>query len=340
MQRPILTLGLLLLGASVAQAQYVPYYPPQPNAYYGGGGGGGIYGRQGGALYGASTVMNAYGNVINQQEQARVGRQQYYQEKIKTKRMAFDEMMYEKANTPSWTEEQEKVQSTIVRRIMGQPQPSEVTSGKAANILLPYLQALSGQGIQGPPVPLDPDLMKQINVTAQGKGNLGLLRNGGALDWPPLLTGTLQKKIDSQLPMAVKQVVKGKLDPKLYLQLNTNVKTLQEEWRKKFHKEEIDGGTYLDGKHYLDSLSSAVTMLPQPGTRNLLAANQALQANDVQQLIANMSRGGLKFAPAVPGEEAAYFALQDAMVAYARGAQTDSAFQVRNAVPIPAGAPR
>ena len=331
-----IALGLFLLGglafAARAQNVYQPpvYSSPQPNVYYGGYGSGGIYGRQGGALYGASTVMNAYGNAINAQEQARIGRESYYQQKINTKRAAFDEMMYEKANTPSYVEEQDKIQANVVRRIMNQPLPGEITSGKAQNLLLPYLQNLAGQGVQGPPIPLDPEQMKHINVTTQGQGNLGLLRDGGRLDWPSLLDGPQQKKIDALLPTAVAQLVKQKrVDPKVYRELKSNVTTLTEAWRKQYQKEEIDGGTFLQGKRYLDSLQSAVDMLVQPGTAKLLAANAALQAHDVNELVATMTGQGLKFAPAVPGDEGAYFALQDALVAYARGAQTESAFQMR-----------
>jgi hypothetical protein len=326
----VLALGLLVGGASapLARAQYGYGY-----------GAGGIYGRQGGALYGSSQVMNAYGNVVVQQEKARVEREVANQAKIDTKRKAFDEANYEKANTPAWVEEQEKVRGLTVRRIMDQPSGVEVITGKAQNTLLPYVQTLTTTGIQGPPILLDPALLAKINVMVPGQGGgIGLLRNGGRLRWPPLLRGVLQAKIDKMLPTAIAQTAQGELDPKLYRELAKQVATLQEQWRKQLHKEEIDAATYIDGNHYLESLDSSVKMLLRPGTAELLAGGRAAQGRDVQELVNNMTSQGLQFAPATPGNESAYYALQNSLVAYARGAQSGSGFQARLAPPQAAGA--
>ena len=47
-----------------------------------------------------------------------------------------------------------------------------------------------------------------------------------------------------------------------------------------------------------------------------------------------MTQQGLKFAPALPGSEPAYFGLYSAMVAYAMGGESESGFRVRLAPPI------
>jgi hypothetical protein len=333
--------GLLtqvILYAQVYQQPQLNQLPPVGGGYggYGGYGGGGMFGRTGGALYGSASVMNSYGNVVVQQEQARVQREVANQAKIDTKRKAFDEMMYEKANTPSFTEEQEKIQAMTLRRIMNQPTPTEVTTGKAQNMLLPYLHGMIATGIQGPPVTLDPSLVSQINVsTQQTKGSLGPLRQGGHVEWPLLLKGKSQQKIDGLLPTAVSAATMGTLDAKLYRELTKELQSLSEQWRKQFHKEEIDGAEYLDGKHFLDSLQEAVTALSRPGAAKVLDGSYAARGRTVPELVENMTGQGLTFAPATLGHEAAYYALQNAMVAYARGSQTDTAFQNRMAPPMP-----
>jgi hypothetical protein len=191
---------------------------------------------------------------------------------------------------------------------------------------------------------LNPVMMSKITVTTPGRGNVGLLTDGGRLRWPPLLKSPTTKKIDEMLPKAVTQTAAGDLDSTLYLQLSRELSNLKEEWRKKFHQEIIDGGTYVNGKHYLDSLESAVLMLPQPGTAELLSGSQGARGSTVQELVMNMTSQGLSFAPASPGNESAYYALQNALVTYARGAQTDSAFQMRLSPPpisgSAGGAPR
>src|SRR5947208_6754001 len=106
--------ALLLAGAaaSTARAQY-----PPPNPGYGGYGC--FYpGRTGGALYGSAAVMDSYSNQMLSEERARILREQANQAKLDTKRKAFDERAYERANTPSWTQEQAKIQAQILNRIL------------------------------------------------------------------------------------------------------------------------------------------------------------------------------------------------------------------------------
>src|ERR1035438_2135639 len=98
--------------------------------------------------------MQAYGQVINDQEQARVTREQANQAKLDTKKQAFDLMMYEKANTPTYTETLTKEKAQILTRMMNFPLRSEIADGKSLNVMLPFLQSLSSGGTQGPPVPI------------------------------------------------------------------------------------------------------------------------------------------------------------------------------------------
>src|SRR4051812_36904535 len=99
MTRYVLTLLALAATAASARAQY-GYYPPAgnyPNGVYGRG-----YGYatgQGNYLQGSATVMNAYGNLGVQQQQANVVAEQAAQAKLVTQRKTFDEMKYERENT-------------------------------------------------------------------------------------------------------------------------------------------------------------------------------------------------------------------------------------------------
>jgi hypothetical protein len=310
---------LSLIGALDAQdPPYPPYYPPPG---YGGFGPGNV-------LNGQANVINASGNLYIQQEQARVEREKALQAKVDTKRKTFDEMMYEKANTPTFTEDQAKIQAMTLRRVITKPLEAEVTSGKAQNLMLPYLDQLCRVGIQGPPISLDPDMLRSVNVTIGKEGNnIGLLKDGGKLDWPLAVVGPTQEKLDPLFPKLVSGAAVGKLDLKLYTQVNKGVTTLQDELRKKFHKEEIDGGFYLEGKRFLDSLESSMKMLRQPSAAKLLNGTYAAVGRNVPELVYNMTMKGLKFAPATPGNEAPYFALHSAMAAFAAGDQDPSAFR-------------
>jgi len=134
------TLALGLILTSSAQAQYPGYYPP---TYPGFG--------PGAVLQGQASVLQAQGQASIDMETARVERQKALQAKQDTKKKAFDEMMYEKANTPSYTEEMEKNDAMLLRRIMIKPSNTEVTSGKAENIMLTAEAA--GASMPGAPSP-------------------------------------------------------------------------------------------------------------------------------------------------------------------------------------------
>jgi len=139
-------------GSAAAQYQYPSVPPPAYNPYYPGG-------RQS-ALSGAADLVNAQGNVYVQQEQARIQREKANQAKIDTKRQAFDEAAYEKANTPAFTEQQEKVDAMVLRRVMNSASPWDITSGYALNKIVPYVNSLAAQGGMGPPVPVDPEQLQ------------------------------------------------------------------------------------------------------------------------------------------------------------------------------------
>ncbi len=312
---------LLLAGvAAPARAQYYPYSNPwYYNPYYG----------AGGYMKGTADVISAQGDVKTKQEQARILREKANQEKTVTKRKAFDEMMYEKANTPSFSEEMEKTKGLQTRRIMNDPTEPEITSGKAHNMLLPMLQSLTNQGIQGSPVTINPAMLQQINVTIGNEGNIGILKNGGRLDWPLPLRGPTQKKLDTLLPQAVSASAMGTIDSPLYGQVKGGVSDLHQELSTKFRKEQIDGGEYLDGKRFLDSLDSAVKMLGKAHASKLLNGSYAARGRNVQELVTSMAQQGLQFAPSTPGGEPAYYSLFNSMVAYASGAQASSGFQAR-----------
>ena len=114
--------GLLLAtcaGDAAAQNVYQPRGTPYPypNPY-----GGGFYpGRVGGALYGQADVMRASGEVMIQQEQARIEREKANQEKLVTKQKSFEQMMWEKANRATLTENLKYESQLSLARMMSSP---------------------------------------------------------------------------------------------------------------------------------------------------------------------------------------------------------------------------
>ncbi len=318
----VLTLG----AATVAQQlpptnPYVPgYYPPWYNPYSFG---------AGGILQGQASVISASAEATVQMEKARIEREKANQEKIETKRKAFDQMMYEKANTLTYTDEQKWYKDRKLSRIVTNPSQGEITSGTAMNIMMPYVKDMSIKGTMGPPILIDQELLRHINVAAAAGSNLGALKDPTQLDWPIVVQGPKQEKLAAALPQIVSQTINGNLNQKTYKAVKSQVTELQEDLRQQFRKEEIDGGEYLTGKRFLDSIEEAVKALPQPGSKKVLDGAYAAKGRSVPELVYNMEIQGLLFAPSNPGDEPAYRALSNLFIAFINGTNSGAGFQVR-----------
>ena len=81
------------------------------------------------------------------------------------------------------------------------------------------------------------------------------------------------------------------------------VTQLKDDLKKQFYAEEIDCTAYLTGKRFLESLEGSVNRLQQPGASRFLSGQYAARGRTVQELVRNMARQGLRFAPASPGNE-------------------------------------
>jgi hypothetical protein len=324
---PMFATALALAAAGPVAAQPNPYYPPP---YYPG------YGP-GSTLAGAAQVIQAQGQLGIDQEQQRIQRQKYYQEKLNTKKMAFDEAAYEKANTPSYIDDKERVMGLVIRRMMSQPQPAEIVRGDTLNTLMPYIKALSDQGTLGPPQSLNPSVLASINVATPSSGgggtSVGVLKNGGKLAWPLMLKGPLQKKMDALLPDAVQQASAGTLEPTTYNKLVSLAQSMQDDVRTRYGKDEIDSGTFLRSKRYLSELESSLKVLQDADAAKYLSGAFTARGGNVPELVDNMTADGLKFAPATPGSESAYFSLHNSFVSYIRAAQNAGGFQSSLALP-------
>jgi hypothetical protein len=243
--------------------------------------------------------------------------------------MQFEWKKYEAANTPLFTESQQALKQITLNRVLTNPDPVEIISGAALNEILPYFSQLANKGIQGPPIPLSPEILDRINVTTPNSGgSVGLLKNGGYVDFPLVLRGPTQKELGQLLPQAVSGVVSGSLDLQLYKQCRTTLEKLREEHRKNFHKEEIDGQSFLVGSRFLDNLESSVKLLEDPNAGKLFAGNFHPKGSNVAELVQNMTQQGLRFAPALAGDESAYLSLNSSLTAFAAGAHDSSGFHV------------
>ena len=76
---------------------------------------------------------------------------------------------------------------------------------------------------------------------------------------------------------------------------------------------DIPAAQYIDAKRFLSDFSDALKALSRPDAANFFNRKFAARGKTVPELVENMTRQGLTFAPAVPGDESAYIALQRAL---------------------------
>lgn len=280
----------------------------------------------GGYLNGAAGVISSQGQFMVQRQQAEQVKEQTRQQKIMTRRMQFDEWLYERANTPTLEQERERSRLENVARSRNDPPLTEIWSAKALNDLLTDLQKLQARNVRGPQVLLDEDVLKKINVTSgKANGNVGVLKSvaeGRRLNWPLALldlppadrTAELRKEAESLAQEAVQQAINGKPDANILRQLNNLIKELNAVLQR--NSSEITPTQYIEAKRFLNNLSDALEVLRQPDAGNYFTQKYAAKGKTVTDLVKYMTEQGLQFAPAVSGEETAYVALQRLMAYY------------------------
>jgi hypothetical protein len=333
-------LGILtwLGAAGPAAAQYVtPGYPPPGGYYppYGGYGwypGAGYANAVGNYWYGSAAVLDAYGNLGISQEKARILREQAEQDKLVTQKKQSDTDAYLRANKYWWTDEQVDIKTKQIQAAMNNPPVQEITSGRALNTLLDYLNRLMAKGFRGPTVQIEPSIVKQINVSAGGaeNGNVGMLKDIANLDWPSGLEGPTQKEINGMMLQATAEVAKGPITSSFSNKLRKLTDQLDEENKARYRKGDIDGVEFIEGNRFIDRLRSAQTALKQPTAAKLISGQMGPQGDTVDEVVQSMVSKGLTFAPATPGREYAYTAVHSAFVNYALSSDVpDTGFRLR-----------
>jgi hypothetical protein len=318
-----------------AQAQYyyvaprpdapvAPVAAPAPYGY-------GYFPGYGGYWQGQAAMLDAYSNLGLSQEQARIVREQANQAKLDTKVKTIDVMAYERANKYWFSDEQADIKAKQVEAAMNSPPIQEVTSGRALNTLLYHLDRAMALGATAPMVPIDPQVIRSMNVTSGANGgNAGLLREVNSLQWPVATIGPEQQELDQMLKQGTYEAMKGQVSPAAISKMNKDADTIQQQVRTKFYKSEIDGSDYIDGNRFLEQVRSAIQALKQPNAGKMIVGQLAPQGQNVADVVQSMSTRGLSFAAALPGQEGAYVAMHKAFVNYGLAAGTpDTGFRIR-----------
>jgi hypothetical protein len=204
------------------------------------------------------------------------------------------------------------------------PSLTEIWSGKSLNELL---RSIKGSKLnRSSSATLDDDTLKRINLTdGNSRGNVGMLRNGGDLSWPDSLKepqfDKLRKSLQRNLRLAVAQLKdKEPVDDATKRDLNADFKELNKVLNDS--ADDLSPAQYIEAKRYLNQLSAALRALSDPKVKNYFDNTWVAKGKNVAELVSHMIKEGLLFAPATPGDEAAYNALYHAIRAFEAGLQS------------------
>jgi hypothetical protein len=210
------------------------------------------------------------------------------------------------------TPEEQKEFQRKINLVKSQTGASTTTVWSAAdvNVLLDDLKAHPDWS--GGEVALSEDVVGHINIVpSKGEGNAGLLRIGS---WPELLQRPAFKeereRIESLIPDLIRQAKAGKV-------YEANVEAL--DLSLDFMKGQLAGmirdvpaPQYIRAKRFLADLQSGANVLHRPDPGLYFTPTY----KNVGELVKYMAKNDLRFAPAVPGDEAAYLALYRALAIY------------------------
>ena len=170
-------------------------------------------------------------------------------------------------------------------------------------------------------VPLESDILRHINLSGGTSRGPSTVLRGGKLRWPLVLQEEVyaaeRQQINELLPRAVKEVQDGDLQLATYKALNGALGSL---------KAKIDGlapnmslQDIMHAQRYANQIGSSISLLRDPNAANYFNGKWEARGAHVGELVDNMIRNGLSFAPAAETDRTAYQALYQAMSTYDTG---------------------
>jgi hypothetical protein len=328
-------------GVVAPSALPPPAFAPGGYGAYGayGGGGYGGWGTQWmqnpyeGYLNGAANITTANAQYQQTIQQAKLTREQAKRSSLQTRRAALDERQYELSLQPDPEQIRQQQMMRSLQRSRNNPPLTEVWSGKALNDLLRDIQSANSRGDTGSDVPIAPGVLKHVNMTTGATyGSVGLLRDGGKLAWPNTLRAPSfndqRKDLDELLPKAVTEAQRGPVSYELTSSIDKTIKQLEQSLDAQIA--DLTPGEFTESSRYLRELKDSTKVLKQNDVSKYFRSEWTPQGSTVAELVQQMTRQGLTFAPAVSGDESYYTSLHRALVDYDMGiAQLTAAMSPR-----------
>jgi hypothetical protein len=276
-----------------------------------------------GYLKGAADITRGNAQYYQTIQQAKLTRQSVLRSSLETRRAMIEEAEWEREHMPDPEKIRQKELERELESARVSPPPTDIWSARAPNALLRHLIDRQGEGALGPRVPLSEDIVKHINTSAGNtRGNVGLIRDNGNLDWPEsLMRGEFKEpreRLNSLMKDAYKSVASDNNPSDATLNnLQDNFKDMQKILEANVAN--FSPNLYIEANRYLGEVKDAITALKDPNVANYVNNNFTPKATNVAELVHFMREKGLRFAPATDKDRPAYMALYHALAAFDAG---------------------
>jgi hypothetical protein len=265
-------------------------------------------------------MITANGQFLNSVQQARITQSQADVAQLGVRTAIIQQKQYEQSLIPTMAEKRQQQQYQALQNARNNPPRGEIWAGNSLNALLTAFIDADTRGLRASdPVPLDPKMLAHINVTtgAVSTAGAGVLRNLTKFDWPFALRDPSFKEdretIEALTRQAVESVSSGPPPPELFRKLSDAVDAMNTSVR---NNRTMSSTDFIESRTYLDQLSSSIQVLRDPNVANYFNGKWVARGDTVAELVSNMASQGLRFAPAMSGDEPFYTQLYQAMLAY------------------------
>jgi len=303
-----------------------PYVPPY--SYGGYGAYGGYQDPLGSALQGTAALTSAAGQFQKNLQEARISRETSRQMSLDTTRRRIELERWYESTRPTAQQLRDREAAQALESARKDAPEADVNSGRALNVLLNSIQK-NGQLNLGPNVPLDEDTLKNVNIAgASAVGNVGMLKDVTKISWPEALQDSAyddaRKRVNQNLALAVTTLKDGDPVPDNALRdLRAGYKTMSDKLNDDTN--ELSAAQYIEARRFLNQLNQAIRALGDKNVVKYFNKQWTPKGENVAELVAHMSKEGLNFAAATPGDQAAYKALYLAMRQFEAGLATAQA---------------
>jgi hypothetical protein len=213
-----------------------------------------------------------------------------------------------------------KDQAEELQKALAVKDESEVASGAALNRILVAIVIAEAKGAKGVSAFVPPQMLEDVRFSGGPAADLlNVIRQSGKLTFPANFPGPtlepLQAALETDFNAAVAPLRTGKsVDPAKVAKLEATLKKLDVASAPVIRDMSFEDA--ITARRFLNQLNSAVAELKSSNLSGLVNPKWSTDGTSAADLVKQMTKYKLMFAPAPSGSEASYFALHKTLATY------------------------